>query len=301
MTSSSPFLFHVTSTSNFQKQLVVKYNMKRTLLSILILGIGYGANAQFTPASSALPSGTINEVYAGQVINFTVPVTGSVAGSVIADPLLSFVPALAAFAPLISGALAGQSLPLSITNTTLSVSGLPAGVTATCDATPCTYTAGSSGTITLSGTPDVGGTFSININTLTNGDADLSALASIGMGLIPSTFALPQSISGVWDEEGYSMMISDPAGIAESNEVFSLGLYPNPTEGISMLDVNSTVAGIATVEVYSITGSLVQTSVKPIRVGANRLTLDFTSVPAGIYLVKADINGHQALVRTQKK
>jgi hypothetical protein len=183
----------------------------------------------------------------------------------------------------------------------LSVSGLPSGVIATCDATPCTYTAGSNGTITLSGTPNVGGTFSININTLTNGDADLSAIASIGMGLIPSTFALPQSVPGVWDEEGYSMNISDPAGIAGTNEVFSLGLYPNPTEGVSTLDVNSTVTGIATVDIYSITGSLVQTSAKPIRVGGNRLVLDFNSVPAGIYLVKADINGHQALVRTQKK
>ena len=97
------------------------------------------------------------------------------------------------------------------------------------------------------------------------------------------------------------MNISDPAGIAESNEIFSLGLYPNPTEGVSTLDVNSTLAGSVTVEVYSITGSLVQTSVKPIRVGVNRLSVDFNSVPAGIYLVKADINGRQALVRTQKK
>ena len=267
-----------------------------------MLGIGYGANAQFTPSASALPSGTINQAYVGQVISFTVPATGSVDGATVAGPLISGLGLPATIAPLISGALAGQTLPLSITNSTLSVSGLPAGVTATCDATPCTYTAGSSGTITLSGTPTVGGTFSIDINTLTNGDADLSAIASIDpTGQVPSTFALPTSVPGAWGEEGYSMNISDPAGIAESNDVFSLGLYPNPTEGVSTLDVNSTVAGTVTVEVYSITGSLVQTSVKPIRVGANRLTLDFTSVPAGIYLVKADINGHQALVRTQKK
>ena len=285
----------------FTKTTPKKINMKRTLLSILILGIGYGANAQFSPAASTLPSGTINEVYAGQVISFTVPATGSVAGSEVAGPLLGALGLPATIAPLISGALAGQSLPLNITNTTLSVSGLPAGVTAMCDATPCTYTAGSSGTITFSGTPSIGGTFSIDINTSTNGDADLSVLAAIGMGLIPSTFALPTSVLGAWDEEGYSMNISDPAGIAESNEIFSLGLYPNPTEGVSTLDVNSTLAGSVTVEVYSITGSLVQTSVKPIRVGVNRLSVDFNSVPAGIYLVKADINGRQALVRTQKK
>jgi hypothetical protein len=277
--------------------------MKKTLLSIAMLGFGYGANAQYTPSASALPDGTIDEAYVGQVINFTIPLTadldaGAVAGPVVAslglpsivtDPLLPF--------------FAGQTVPLDVTNTTLLVTGLPNDVTATCDATPCTYIAGASGTITLGGMPTEAGSFTINITSSTNGDADLSAIAANDpSGLIPSTFALPQAVPGAFDEEGYTMNVTDPTNsIAESNEVFSLGLYPNPTEGISTLDVNSTVAGTATVEVYSITGSLVQTSVKPIRVGANRLSLDFTSVPAGIYLVKADINGHQALVRTQKK
>ncbi len=276
--------------------------MKTTLLSILMLGASCGAYAQFNPSASALPEATINTVYVGQVINFTVPATGSVAGSAVAGPLISGLGLPATVAPLIQAALGSQDIPLSITNTTLSVSGLPLGVTATCDATPCTYTAGASGTITLGGTPTVGGTFSIDINTLTNGDADLSAIASIDpTGQVPSTFAMPQAVPGAWDEEGYTMNVSDPAGIEESNQVFSLGIYPNPTDGISTLDVNSTVAGIATIEVYSITGALVQASTKSIMVGANRLGLDFNSIPAGVYLVKTDINGHQALVRTQKK
>lgn len=276
--------------------------MKRTLLSVLMLGAAYGATAQFNPAASSLPAATINEVYVGQVIAFTVPASGSVAGSTVAGPLISGLGLPATIAPLIQGVLGSQDVPLAITNSTLSVSGLPAGVTATCDATPCTYIAGASGTITLSGTPTVSGTFTIDILTLSNGEADLSALAAQDpTGQVPSTFAMPQPVGGAWDEEGYTMNVSNPAGIRESNEVFSLGLYPNPTEGFSTLDVNSTVAGMATVEVYSITGSLVKTSTTSIRVGANRLSLDLSSVPAGIYMVKADINGHQALIRTQKK
>ena len=102
-------------------------------------------------------------------------------------------------------------------------------------------------------------------------------------------------------DEDYELFVNDPNGIEEANETFSLGIYPNPTDGISTLDVNSTVAGKAIIEVYSITGSMVQSSVKTIRVGVNRLNLDITSVPAGIYLVKADISGSQALVRMQKK
>ena len=276
--------------------------MKKTLLSVLMLGVAYGANAQFSPAASSLPAAAINEAYVGQVIEFTVPASGSVAGSTVAGPLISGLGLPATIAPLIQGVLGSQNVPLAITNSTLSVSGLPAGVTATCDATPCTYMAGASGTITLSGTPTVGGVFTINILTLSNGEADLSALASQDpTGQVPSTFAMPQPVGGAWDEEGYTMNVSDPNGIEESNKVFSLGLYPNPTEGISTLDVNSTVAGMATVEVYSITGSLVKSVAKSIRVGANRLSLDLSAVPAGIYMVKTDINGHQALIRTQKK
>ncbi|MCF8463656.1 MAG: T9SS type A sorting domain-containing protein [Flavobacteriales bacterium] len=274
--------------------------MKKTLLSIFAASIAASvASAQmYSPSASALPAGTIGQAYAGQVINFTVPTTSSVDGATVGNAVASAFPQAA----LVTSLLAGQTFPLTVSSTTLSVSGLPAGVTATCDATPCTYIAGASGSITLSGTPTQPGTFTIDIASVTSGEADLSAFAGALSGFgIPSSFAIPQPIPGALDEEGYTMNVSDPNGIKESNSVFSLGLYPNPTEGVSTLDVNSTVAGTATIEVYSITGALIQTSSKSIRIGANRLSLDFSSVPAGIYLVKADINGHQALIRTQKK
>lgn len=272
--------------------------MKRTLLSILALGTAFAAHSQmFNPSASVLPAGTLDEVYAGQVINFTVPTTSTVDGATVASAVAAAYPQAAA----LTGLLSGQSFPLNVSSVTLSVEGLPAGVTGTCDATPCTYVAGAAGSITLAGTPTQAGTFTVDITSLTSGEADLSQFASqLAIAGIPSTFALPQPVPGALDETGYTMAVSDPNGIEEANEVFALSLYPNPTQGVSILDVNSTVAGLATVEVYSITGALVQTDSKSIRLGSNRINLDMAALPAGIYMVRADINGHQALVRVQK-
>lgn len=274
--------------------------MKKTLLSIFAFGFAASSIAQtYTPSASALPSGTLNQAYPGQVINFTVPATAPISGSAISGALTAAFPAAAPFV----GLLGGLTLDLTISTTTLTVEGLPSGVTATCSATPCTFAAGASGSFTLGGTPTEEGPFTIDITSLTSGDADLSALIAqlpINPGL-PGTLALPQPIPGALDETGYSLFVNNPNGIAERNSVFSLGMYPNPTDGLSTLDVNSTVAGMATVEIYSITGAMVQTSTRSIRVGANRLNVDLTKVPAGIYMVKVSINGHQSLVKTQKK
>lgn len=256
--------------------------MKRNLLTVII-AIGLSASSvmaqNFTPAGgSALTGGTINTQYAGQTLDFTVPATATVDVAALSPIPIPGIPSVSA----------------DVTDVTWTVEGLPAGLTATCDVASCMYVANGSGTITIAGTPTEAGLFTLNIASATNGSATLPAPIS-------QTIAFPQAIPGLLDESGYTLLVVDPNGIAEANEAFSLGVYPNPTDGLSTLDVNSTVAGNATIEVYSITGSLVQTSTNVIRVGANRLNLDLTYVPAGIYLVKADINGSQALVRMQKK
>jgi hypothetical protein len=264
--------------------------MKKTFLSVFAIGLSaVVATAQtFSPAGgTALPSGALGQAYAGQVLNFTVPSTADFNTSALGNPIS--IPGVPIPIPN-----PNTDLTADVTNVTWTVEGLPSGLTAVCDASPCTYVANATGTITISGTPTEAGNFVINIVSSTNGSATLPPPIS-------QTIAFPQAVPGMLDEDGYTMSVTDPNGIAESNQVFSLGLYPNPTEGLATLDVNSTVAGLATVEVYSITGAMVQTSTKTIRLGANRLNLDLTGVPAGIYLVKADINGHQALIRTQKK
>lgn len=263
--------------------------MKKTLLSVFAISLSVAvATAQtFSPAGgTALPGGTLGQAYSGQVLSFTVPASVDINTSVLGDPIA---------VPGVPIPIPNPNLDLSaaVTDVTWAVEGLPQGLTAVCDASPCTYVANAAGTITISGTPTEAGTFTINITSLTNGSATLPAPIS-------QTIAFPQAVPTVLDESGYTMTVTDPNSIEEANEVFSLGFYPNPTEGNATLDVNSTVAGVATIEVYSITGSLVQTNATSVRLGANRISLDLTAVPAGIYMIKAVINGHQALIRTQK-
>jgi hypothetical protein len=278
--------------------------MKKTLLSILtIAGLGaLSANGQtFAPtAMQGLPDGTVGVAYSEDISISDIPATTTVDISALGLPSV-----VDQFLPLIPGGVP-TSFDFTVTSVTFTVSELPSDFSATSSAIAPL----GSDVITVSGTPLAASSSVVNVTSLTSGSADLTAVfdaagtlggVALAAAGVTNPFPVPAPVPGLFDEEGYTMNVTDPNSIAESNEVFSLGLYPNPTEGISTLDVNSTVAGTATVEVYSITGSLVQTSVKPIRVGANRLSLDFTSVPAGIYLVKADINGHQALVRTQKK
>lgn len=274
---------------------------KKVLSSVVILGLSAASVVAqiYTPGASPLPNGEVGEVYAGQTITFTVPTTATVDGAVVGDAVAAAFPAAAAF----TGALAGQSFPLDVISTTLSVAGLPAGVTAACDEPSCLYDAGVSGSITLSGTPTEQGTFTINITSLTSGSADLSDfLSSLPFPIpgIPTTFELPQPAPGAFDESGYTMSVTDPSGIAEQNDAFALSLFPNPTEGIATLTVNSRVSGVANVEVYAITGTLVQRTSQSVVTGVNRLKLDLENVPAGVYMVKTAINGHQALVRVQK-
>lgn len=272
--------------------------MKKSLLStVVILGLGaYGALAQmYTPAASTLPAGTVGQAYVGQTISFIVPAVSTISGSVVAS-------ALPAQFQSFAGAISGQSFPFNVTSTTLALEGLPVGITATCSASPCTFAAGASGTLTLVGTPTASGTFPINITSLTSGSADLSAFVN-GLPFnpgVPSTLAIPQPVPGALDEEGYAMSVAAPSSIEESNSVFALSIYPNPTEGLATLDVNSSVAGTANVEIYNVAGALVSSRSEAIRIGANRVSLDMQALPTGVYMVKTLINGSQALVRVQK-
>ncbi len=252
----------------------------------------------YSPSASALPVGSIGQVYAGQTINFTVPATTTVSGAVVANAVAAQFPQFSAF----TGAISGQTFPLTITSTTLSVEGLPSGITATCSATPCTFLAGASGNISLAGTPTSGGNFTVNITSLTSGEADLSAYIAalpINPG-IPGVIAIPQPVPTVLDEAGYTMVVSGTNGIEESNNVFSMSVFPNPTVNASTLAINSTINGVANVEIYNVTGLLISSYSEAIRIGSNRVNIDMGTLPTGIYMVKTFINGCQALVRIQK-
>jgi hypothetical protein len=271
--------------------------MKKTLLTIFSIGaFAIGTTAQtFAPvAGSALTGATQGTPYAGQTINADIPTTANLTGQQILSALPAAVQAVAG-----SAIDPNSSYPISVTSTVLTLSGLPAGLSSDCNG--CTVNGGSDRDIVISGTPTEGGSFTIDITSETAGEVSVQGFTiPFGGNFDPGIgFPIPvPTLPGVMNAEGYTMSVM--TGIEEANDIFSLNFYPNPTEGSSILDVNSRESGIAAVEVYSITGSQVLTFSESIRVGVNRVAVDLGSVPAGIYLIKADINGAQALIRTQK-
>lgn len=275
--------------------------MKKTLLSILSIGLfAAGSTAQtYTPAEGEpLANGEVNALYAGQTINADIPATLNLSGQQLLDALP------AAAAGLIGSQIdPNQQFPVTVTSTTLTVVGLPAGLSSDCNG--CIVNGGSDRDIVISGTPTAGGNFTIDITSETAGSATLAGFdvdfgGSLTIPVVPFPVPVP-ALPGIMNSEGYTMNVAGGGNsISEANDVFSLKLYPNPTEGSTNLDVNSREAGIANIEVYSITGALVMSSTKSISVGMNRVAVDLTAVPAGVYLIKADINGAQALIRTQK-
>lgn len=280
--------------------------MKKTLLStVAIAAFAFGASAQtYTPsAGTPLASGEMGMVYAGQTINAAIPTTVDITGQDIIDNLPAQVAQFAgtAISPT-------DTYTVTVTSTVLTVVGLPAGLSDDCGG--CTVLAGDDQDIAISGTPSQGGQFVVDVTSATTGETTVDnipfvgsidvpfggTLTAPGLGSVPIP-ALPDVLNG----EGYTMDVAGGGNsIAETNDVFSLGLYPNPTMGDATLEVNTIEGGVATVEVYSITGSRVLSTSESISVGLNRVAVDLNSVPAGVYLIKADINGAQALIRTQK-
>lgn len=271
--------------------------MKKTLLSIFSISVlALGANAQtYVPAAgSPLAGATQGVAYAGQTINADIPTSTTITGADILAVLPASVQAVAG-----SAIDPNASYPVTVTSTVLSLSGLPNGLTDDCGG--CTVNGGSDRDIVISGTPTEGGSFTVDVLSETAGETSIQGFTiPFGGNFDPGIgFPIPvPTLPGVLNAEGYTMSVA--TGIEEANDIFSLGFYPNPTTGDAVLDVNSREGGVATVEVYSITGGLVSSVSRSIRVGANRIAVDLNSVPAGIYMIKATINGEQALIRTQK-
>jgi hypothetical protein len=276
--------------------------MNRGLLLAFLLALSsVCAKAQmFSPAASALPDGELGQTYIGQVIDFTVPTNATISGEVVVQALSIVYPQTQPVLGFLN--IDDQEFPMLVDRTSLIPQGLPSGLSATCDANPCTYIEGASGYLTIAGTPNAAGQFTFDIITLTEGDVDISSitggvLASFGL---PTSLALPAPVPTSLDEEGYTINIQNTNGISEQNDLFGLRLFPNPVSEQTIFEVNSLQPGTMVIEVFSTSGYLVNQFLFPVQIGTNNLELDFASLPTGMYLIKASMDQRQALIKTLK-
>lgn len=276
--------------------------MKIQLISILVACFSFHSvqGQMFTPSASAFPHGELNEAYVGQVIDFTVPQNATISGAVVEQAIGIAFPATQPVLGFLN--IDDQTFDLIVSRTTLIVNGLPNGLSADCDATPCTYITDANGFITISGTPTETGQFNIDIQTLSEGDVDISSitggvLAPFGL---PQSLDLPAPVPSSLDENGYTLNVNNTSSIDEQNEFYRLAVHPNPSNEICTLSVRSKHVGLAQIEVFSATGKLVQTNSEPITFGINQVPIDVSSFPVGLYFLKVILNGDQALIRIQK-
>lgn len=72
-----------------------------------------------------------------------------------------------------------------------------------------------------------------------------------------------------------------------SNGTVDLGrVYPNPTQGAAQLETEFKSDGTAEVRILNPTGQLLRQFRQPVQTGLNRLPIDLSNLPAGIYLIQ---------------
>ena len=71
----------------------------------------------------------------------------------------------------------------------------------------------------------------------------------------------------------------------EETEITELSVYPNPTNGLSMINFESAESTKMTLEVRNVLGQLIISQNQAIQSGANTIELDLTQINAGTYVI----------------
>lgn len=80
-------------------------------------------------------------------------------------------------------------------------------------------------------------------------------------------------------------------GLTEVNEVFEFGLYPNPANDITNIRLMLKEEGNVSIDIYNITGTLVNSNNYGSMTGFQNFTLNASAYEAGVYFVNVTVNG----------
>lgn len=237
----------------------------------------------YSPAASeGLPSGMMEQPYS-TVISVNVPQQVSMNTSIFGDPIV--VPGLPFPIPN-----PNMDLEATVTTVTLSLSGLPAGLTYSCSAANCAFAAGSSGMVTISGTPTAGGTFSIDIASQTEGSADIPTI-----GVMP----FPQPIPGAFDESGYQLSVFNPNSVEENSTLRGLRIMTDDRPDQVVMELEAAKAIRLTVIVTDIQGRVISKLGLDAMEGSNRFNIPMGD-SKGIHVISVQGGDANAIMRFLK-
>lgn len=165
--------------------------------------------------------------------------------------------------------------------TTGAVSGLPTGITYTCDPPNCVFNANTLGCILLSGTP-----------TDASQAPDTSEL-KITVALNGTVFGQPATIPLTFPEDiapnnHYFLILRTMANCMSAvydlnSQVSGLKSVPNPFSTQASIEVESSVAGAFRFEVFNVLGQPVHAANIDLVEGANQFPFDAGSLASGSY------------------
>ncbi len=169
--------------------------------------------------------------------------------------------------------------PVVISNITItSVSGLPPGLSYSCNPSSCVFPGGSNGCILLSGTPTTSGTFPIIVN------------VSVA-GTIFGVPAQPQNSS----IDYYSITIDAATGIAADITSLKLELLPNkPNPAINYTDLSFTspISGDFRLKLFNMIGKEVLNQTLRGMAGMNTVRVETENFTPGVYMISLENGGH---------
>lgn len=195
----------------------------------------------YPDSATGFASGVINTPYS-QVIQVVVP-----ADTTITTP----------FGPI--------TIPIDSVHLA-SFTGLPPGLSLSCNPAGCTYTGGSNGCAVISGTPTDTGHFQLSATVTTYA----------GGGLITQNNTV----------DYYSIYIATTIGLAEfsSNQFAVKQNTPNPFSQLSVITYNIPNSGKVEFKMYNLLGKQIYHSTDEMNAGVNAITVDGSKYAPGAYM-----------------
>ena len=247
--------------------------MKQIFTLLVLMVLGFMVSAQCTPDTTIQNAGIfppMGSIPVGTKIQLPEATVG-----VIYDQVIQVVIPVDTLIDTLGSTFTATVDSMVVTN----VSGLPAGITYSCNNSNCSWEGGTNGCIQLTGTPAAGSAGVYPLSVEVTGHVLLFNIPLSGQDVITD----------------FQILVNPSVGIQEvgANEIV---VYPNPGQGMMNWRYPSPRAENVELRIYNVLGKLVKNRTYRVEAGENTLRWDMSDLPEGMYLYEIDGQKGQFLI-----